>query len=257
LDPGTTAWIFDTCEWVLTEFGTDPFYEATSLVLPTDEYFPQRRSESPDEVAQALFGAVKKFAGMENWDCELRAQEVDPMVVVAPTVVMQGVPSGPAGTFSVKDDAIVITYNPDELSRPESLIATFAHELAHFLSFSTAVRPPGGDDFEEPAADLLAVFLGFGVFLANSAFQFSQYTGVDSQGWSSRSQGYLSQDELIYGLALFAELKSTPSEYVVPHLDSHLRSFLKKSRRDIVENFGSELRRLSDIRSGQGKAGAA
>ena len=257
MDPGTTSWILDTCGWVLTEFGTDPFYEATPLVLPTDEFFPQTGLDTPSEFAMALFTQVKKHAGMTEWACELRAQDADPMAVVAPTVVVEGVPTSPAGTFSVSEDAITITYNPDQLNRPESLVATFAHELAHYLSFSTSVRPPGGEDFEEPATDFLALFLGFGIFLANSAYQFSQYAGVDSQGWSSRSQGYLSQDELVYGLALFAELKGLQDESVVAHLDTHLRSFFRKSRRDIKINFAAEFQKLSDIRSGSGNAGAA
>jgi hypothetical protein len=257
LDAGTTEWIFDTCAWVLTEFGTDAFYAATQLVTPTDEFFPSKSGGSPDALAQELFDAVKRYADMEQWPCRLEAQEEDAMKVVAPTVVVSGAPSGPAGTFSVQDESVVITYNPAEIDRPESLIATFAHELAHYLSFSTAVRPPGGEDFEEHATDLLAVFFGFGIFLTNSVFHFEQYTDVDSQGWSSRSQGYLGQDELLYSTAIFCELKGIESDDVLPHLQPHYRSFFKKARREILGLYADELVRLRQIRSGQGAASEA
>lgn len=254
MDPGTTEWIFDTCAWVLTEFGTDPFYSDTDLITPTDKFFSQGTKGSPDELAQSIFSDVRHYAGLDKWPCRLEAQEEDAMQVVAPTVVMSGAPAGPAGTFSVQDKEVVITYNPADVARPESLIATFAHELAHYLAFSTEVHPPGGEDFEEHATDLLAVFLGFGIFLTNSVFQFEQYTDVDSQGWSSKSQGYLGQDELLYTLAIFCELKNIDSSEVLEHLRPPYRSHFTKSRREILGEYASEFDRLRAIRSDKGTA---
>ena len=43
----------------------------------------------------------------------------------------------------------------------------------------------------EPMNDLLTVFLGFGIFTANSAFHFKQYTTDRAQGWSAGRSGYL------------------------------------------------------------------
>lgn len=173
------------------------------------------------------FEKVRKYAGMENWPCKLEAQEDDINPVVAPTIVLSGAPSGPAGTFQFGDEAI-ITYNTNLIKRPESLIATFAHELAHYLSGVAKEPPPGGDEYWEHATDLTAIFLGFGIFLANSAFTFEQYTSVDSQGWSSRRQGYMTEQEIIYSLAIFCVLKNIPTTEASSYLDSHLRSYFKK-----------------------------
>ena len=52
--------------------------------------------------------------------------------------------------------------------RPESLISTFAHEFAHYLIHSVDAPTPGGEELEEHATDLVAVFMGFGVFLAST-----------------------------------------------------------------------------------------
>lgn len=179
---------------------------------------------------------------MSAWDCELVAQDEDPLQVVAPTVVVQGLDSGPLGTFSVSDDDVVkITYNPKTLSDPESYIATVAHELAHYLMLHADELPPGGIENHEYATDALAVVMGFGVFLSNTAFQFSQYTSVDSQGWSTQTQGYLSQYELVYCLAIFAALKNIPKSSVLQHLKPSLRGFYRKCEKELTRRYHDRL----------------
>jgi hypothetical protein len=234
LDEGTTEWLFDAYAWALESFGTDMFFSHTELILPDDKFFPDKLEEA-DDVAETLFTRVREYVGMADWPCKLVAQEEDADPVVAPTVLIKGAPSGPAGTFSVggQHNDVWITYNPSQLRRPESLISTFAHELAHYLAHSAENEPPGGHEFEEHATDLLAVFLGFGVFLANSAFSFQQFTDVDSQGWSMQRQGYLLEEQLTYALAIFLELKQIDRKEVETYLDKHLRKVLKKSVREL------------------------
>lgn len=247
LDPGTTAWIFDGYAWALAQFGTDVFYESTTLVLPSADFFPVARSNDPEDIAREIFESAKTYAGLAEWPCELVAQDPNPDAVVAPTVVMQGAPVGPAGTISASESVVTITYDPGQVSRPQSLVATFAHELAHFLGFTAREAPPGGHDFEEYVTDLLSVFLGFGIFAANSAFEFNQYTGVESQGWSVSSQGYLSQYELTYCLAIFLELKGLPDADAMSYLDRPLRKFLKKAQKELGGPQAEEIERLKAI----------
>ena len=249
-DEGTTDWIFDTYAWALEHLGTDVFYQFTDLVLPTDRFFPDKLEDS-DDIAQHLFKRVRQHAGMDDWPCRLVAQEEDANPVVGPALLIKGAPSGPAGTFSVsggKTPTIEISYNPSQVRWPESLIATFAHELAHYLIHSAESLPPGGREYEEHATDLVAVFMGFGVFLANSAFTFSQYTDTDSQGWQSFGQGYLTESELTYCLAVFLHLKGIDRKFVEPHLDRSLRSVLKTATKE-MKHLPDELARLRSITS--------
>lgn len=238
LDQNTTQWLFDSYGWALKNFGSDIFYEDTILVTPTNEHFPDK-IEDAEEMASKVFQRVKKYAGMESWDCELQAQEPDGNPVVAPTIVIKNAPRGPAGTFAVtgeEDQKIIITYNPDQVRNPVMLVATFAHELGHYLSGIAKEHPPGGEELWEPATDLLATFMGFGLFLANSAFSFSQFADVSSQGWSTQSQGYLSQYELTYALAIFCVLKEIEMPEVEKHLKNTLRSFFNKAIKEISKN---------------------
>ena len=231
IEEDTSNWIIVAFEWALKNYGSDIFHNETILVTPSSKHFPEKMN-SLDEMVKYTFEQVRKYAGMENWPCRLEAQEDDINPVVAPTIVLKGAPSGPAGTFQYSDEA-VITYNTKLINRPESLVATFAHELAHYLSGVVKEPPPGGEEYWEHATDLTAIFLGFGVFLANSAFTFEQYTSVGSQGWSSSRQGYMTEQEIVYALAIFCVLKDIPVTEAVSYLDSHLRSYFKKCYREL------------------------
>lgn len=248
LDPDTTQWLFDTYAWALKNFGSDIFYEDTLLVTPTDKHFPDKISNT-DEMATKVFNRVKIFAGMEKWECDLKAQEPDNNPVVSPTIVIQNAPQNPAGTFSIEEnEKPIITYNPNQVNHPETLIATYAHELAHYLSNMSEEAPPNGEDLWEPATDLLAVFMGFGLFLSNTAFSFQQHTDIDSQGWATQQQGYLSQFELAYALAIFCLLKEIPYSTVQKYLKKSLQSFYKKAIKEIEKN-ENELNKLRKIKS--------
>lgn len=249
-DDGTTEWIFDTYAWALENLGTDVFHQFTDLVLPNDKFFPEKLEEM-DDIAEGLFTRVRQYAGMDEWPCRLVAQEEDANPVVGPALLIKGAPSGPAGTFSVsggKIPTIEVSYNPSQVRRPEALIATFAHELAHYLIHSVETPTPGGEEYEEHATDLVAVFMGFGVFLANSAFTFHQFTDVDSHGWRTFAQGYLSESELTYCLAVFLHLKEIDRTTVEPYLDKSLRKILKTAMKE-MKHLSDEVERLRCIKS--------
>jgi len=223
----------ETYKWLLKNFGGDNFYSKSQIVLPTREYFPSK-VESPEEAAIETFEAVKKYAGLEEWPCKLVAQEEDIDPLIAETVAIQNAPQSALGTFEhVGEGEVVITYNPSLLSNPAQLVATFAHELSHYLTGTANEPPPGGWDNWEFATDIAATFLGFGIFMANSAFCFSQYTGTGSQGWQSSRNGYLSEPEHVYSLAIFMLLKDISVPQVIGSLKPSLRKVLKKAIKEI------------------------
>lgn len=158
----------ETYKWLMKYFGGNDFYNNTLLILPTSEFFPSKVS-SEKEAAFETFSQVKKYAGMENWDCNLTEQDEDPNPIVGSTLLVQGTESSPLGTFSVKEETVQITYNPSLLKQPTQLVATFAHELAHYLTATSKEEPPGGWENWEFATDLTAVFLGFGIFMCRNS----------------------------------------------------------------------------------------
>lgn len=231
--------------WLLTHFGGDDFYREARLVLPTREFFPTA-VDSPQLAARTTFEQVKRYAGMQDWDCRLEAQDQDPNPVVAPTIAVQNIEHNPLGTFSAdNNNQVTITYNPKLLANPEQMVATFAHELSHYLTATAPEPPPGGWENWEFATDICVTFLGFGVFNANSAFSFQQFSGVDSQGWQTSGGGYLSQAEHSYALALFLLLKDIPPEQARPHCSANIQGLLKKAVAEIER--GPIVQTLRDV----------
>ena len=102
-----------------------------------------------------------------------------------------------------------------------SLVAGFACDLARYLIETFDEAAPGGDAGREPGSELAAVFMGFGVFMANSAAR---------QGHHRLSEG-----ELAHALALFCLLRELPPESVDPHLNPHLRKYVRLAARDLAQ----------------------
>lgn len=240
-----TEWQFDVFAWLLRHTGGFEALRQRRVIQPTPAFFPQRAERGP-AFAEAIFGQVRRHAGMDDRACTLQAQEEDPNPLVAPTLLIQGTPQSPAGTFRRTDEGALITYHPRKASEPMSLVATFAHELAHYRTADFPEAPPGGWDVWEPATDLAAVFLGFGLFLANSRFQFSQHQDVGSIGWRSQWQGYVSEPELLHMHAILTTLLGLPTSDTRAHLKPALRGVWKRVCRDVSAATG-ELEKLRAI----------
>jgi len=226
----------DCYKWLLENFGGTKFYKDAKLILPTKEFFPSKVN-SNESAALTTFEQVKMHAGLQDWSCKLIAQKKDPNLVVAPTVVLNNFKQSPLGTFKghKRRKKVKITYNPEIVSDPIQMVATFAHELSHYLTSTASDLPPGGKDNWEFATDICATFLGFGIFLANSAFNFSQYssTGRGTQGWKTSRSGYLSEAEYSYALAIFLLLKDSPINSAYQYCDSNIKSCLKRALKEI------------------------
>ncbi len=223
----------DTFKWLLKNYGGDAFFKETDLILPTKDFFPES-AQDPTETAEITFRYVKRYAGMEEWPCKLEAQDPDPDYKVAPTTIIKPEEHSPAGTYSDYNlENVIITYNPSIVSSPNMLIATFAHELAHFLTASCKEHPPGGWENWEFATDITAVFMGFGIFSANSAFSFSQFSDGNIIGWNSSNSGYLSEPEFSFALAIFLKLKNIEPTTIYQYLDLNIKTYVKKSIKEL------------------------
>ncbi len=130
----------------------------------------------------------------------------------------------------------LIRYNPKHLDDPSKLIATFAHELSHYLMSTAKTAPPGGWDIHELTTDLCSVYLGFGIFMAMSAWNFEG----SNEGWQYERQGYLNEPMLVTALAIWEKLAGRDPLAAAPYLKSHLGKDLRKAakyfeKRDLAD----------------------
>lgn len=121
-----------------------------------------------------------------------------------------------------------IWLNYNKLAEPENLVATLAHEIAHIKLLGEDRM----DDNDEHLTDLTTVIFGLGIFNANAAFQ--TFTKTNSYGW--QSQGYLSQTQWGYALALFAHIRNETSPAWIRHLTPNVKADFLQGQRFIGAN---------------------
>jgi hypothetical protein len=225
VDADTAAWHLENFRWLLQEFGPAAFAR-TQLVLPKPGYF-KADGKRDHNFGVSIFDQVKNYCGMNEWEVDLVVDD-NPLAVRTEISRAMVEPQKHAlGTFGVAGNRIQISYVPDLLERPDHLIATFAHELAHYFLATARSQPPCADDEMEFLTDFTAVYLGFGIFLANARFNFEGQT----HGWRMARSGYLPEADLIFALMLFIEANGVDPNLALSCLKPHLAAMLRRGLR--------------------------
>ncbi|HEX4292873.1 MAG TPA: hypothetical protein VHZ29_01930 [Rhizomicrobium sp.] len=217
------------------------------LVTATREFFPPSEAKGHDR-AEHIFRTVQSLAGMSDWPCDLEAQASRPGTRVSELGTVK-ITRGhmPLGTFSVSGNRALITYDPGSIDKPASLVGTLSHELSHYLLRSTHDESPGGELMHEFATDLTTVYLGFGLFRANEAFNFSQFGGGGIQGWSTSGAGYLRERDWAFALAVFCALRGED----VATLKQWLKPYLYKDTQNAARYLAKNPQALAKIKEHQ------
>ncbi len=195
-------WIDNSFLRLATVLGARRIFQAT-VILPTPDHFP----DPYDRTEMALQGMFQRVA----IQMKVNPDDIDVTLFVSGDDLTRdlvpfysGKTSGAAGLYHHDPtEKSHISINEDELKDPMALVAILAHELGHIILLRPRLIGRKDPDME-PLNDLLTIFLGFGIFTANSAFRFEQHCDNTSQGWSARRLGYLSEEQLGYALARFA-----------------------------------------------------
>jgi len=203
LDAARREWQFAAFAWLLRNCGGYSKFLDTTLVLPTEDHFPDRGMKGHAAVA-ALFRRARDHAGMADWPCTVEREPEE-------SHEMANAPNG----------IRVITYKRGALE-PVKLVAGFSCDLARFLVETFDEPPPGGEAAHDAAIELAAVFIGFGVFLANAAVKQASFR--------------LSEGELAHALALFCQLREVPLETLDDHLNPHLRKYLRLASLELAQH---------------------
>lgn len=237
LDATTADWIHAVFAWALREQGGEIFFGGTQLILPTPEFFPGR-ADSPHAMAQLVFEAVRRHAGLDHWPSQLLApgqlapQAYPPQAAPKPLRAVTGAVA-PAATGGASAQ---FRYAPELVGNPEALIATYAQEFAHHLAAAATEPPPAAQDNWGHVTELLGVFMGFGIMLANTAFNVRVNSCGSCQGPAAERAGFLGRAEIAYALALFCRLKEIPERRAKAHLNKAIRPYFRQSLQDIDRN---------------------
>lgn len=233
IDTETVDWQLGCFEWLLKEFGADLPVTHRQLILPKPGFFPVE-GEKGHALAVRLFETVKHHAGMADWPVTLIADPAVPQFDIGtyqPQPLKQA-----AGTFSIQPgQAVEISYQPRLIADPPQLIATFAHELAHYVLSTAVTAPPCDPDEMEFLTDLTAAYLGFGVFMANAVLNFTNVHDLGGGGtaWSYQRFGYLPENDLVHATAIFLKLSGENADEAVRHLKPGLGRTLRRCLKEL------------------------
>lgn len=210
VDTQEKAWTETRMHWLAERFGIDRLLQA-EVILPTEQFFPDPYQGTPDDVRDFF---VRLCGYMEidpqSLDLEIRPNEELP---------------GASGQYQTGERAL-IRVAESELAEPQRLLAVLAHELAHELLLGGGLLAPNVPDHEW-ITDLLPVYLGVGVFAANSVVTEQYETTGNWHWWSVGKLGYLPPRVFGYALALFAFLRDEPVPAWAEHLRLDVYSALK------------------------------
>jgi hypothetical protein len=233
VDAEEWEWLLAGFKWLAREF---PEREAARrLALPTGEFFPVSRAQGEAAAAHAM-DCVKAIAGIADWPVELIAVRRRQTGAVNAVAALQD-EKGAAGTFRLARTPeglpfAEICYTLDQLENRSALVATFAHEIAHYVLHMSRTPFPGGEELEELFTDLTAVWLGFGIFLGNNARYGHHVDEGNGRGWYvSGWQGYLGERMLMTALALSEMLAGRDPLAAGPYLKKHLEADVRSAQR--------------------------
>jgi len=236
LDEASVEWMHATFDWASEQFGEAFFQQNTQLVLPDEKHFPGR-ADSYQAMAELIFGHVKQYAGMGHWQFELipntvclpehlEDHRIESTAIPSPLRSTQTIPA------IVTDQPLPIIYDPSQVNNPLAMIAGFSHSLAHYLGTQAKSAPPGGAENWPHITELLAVFMGFGIMFANSAYV-SPKSCASCSNTGNRREAFLSQFDITYALAIFATRKGMEAKQITRHLNKPLQGFFKRAMKEI------------------------
>lgn len=223
--------------WLSEQFGFERMLQ-TPVVLPSEEFFPDPFNGTEQD-ARALMRRVCGYMGVDPGRIRLgfySEQGPDLGEQFRP----EGMYQGTAGLYQGgRRDRLWIEIS--QLSDPVALVATFAHELGHVHLLGDGRLAADVED-HEPLTDLLTVFLGMGVFTANSFLRERREAGLQYSSWSLSRQGYLTAPMYGYALALFAWVRDEARSGWASLLRPDIRAPFNQGLRFLVKTGDSRFR---------------
>ncbi len=229
LDNENVDWINGSYNWIINEFGKETLLNS-EIILPLKDNIPIRFNSTEDCAKQLIdFVATKMQINQDLIDVDFYNQSQ--MELDGGYITQQydddKYSSGQYWGKS-KNGKYQISIEKSQLNNPITLTATVAHELAHIkLLGEKSIKKN-----DEYLTDLIPIIFGFGIFNANSIFQYQQ----DSYGWRANSQGYLNERMYGFALAKFALYRSDYESDWSKYLPPTVKEEFDKSMIYIKEN---------------------
>ena len=229
--------IFEYFHWVIDNFDASTFIHHTQLVLPNSTFFPDKTNNEFD-MAKAICRRILEHSGLTHWPFKMVPQEqfhLNPPPLLAldcsarPYALEEEAAKEIAANSS---EQLLLSYSSVMMKKPMDLVASMSNLIAqHYLLQSRQIPPAGPESFNE-TAEIISIFMGFGILVANSAYTFRGSCASCYDARANRSAA-LSENEAVFALALFTLLKEIPASHATAELKPYLRGTFKKAIKQI------------------------
>lgn len=214
ITPEDKIWVDEDLNWLKEELGEKHFLEIKT-VTPTKDFY-NRDFDGSEQDAHFVLKRTMELMSIGNIDIKLEffdddvVEMEDGSILSTPAEGIEGSWESAAGTYEInQNEEVIISVSTRKLNDPISLIATISHELSHQILLGEQ-RMEENDEF---LTDLTAITYGFGIFIGNSRFNFSQFATNDGHGWESSGQGYLPEQIIAYAMAWLSKERNENTEY--------------------------------------------
>jgi hypothetical protein len=168
--------------------------------LPTKKYF-NWNFEGEEKDAEFILRKVGEYCNVNVEKINLEFYSEEAIELDRGTITQQVEGTGTAGQYVQEGDQFSILIEVQQLKKPNSLISTIVHELCHYVLIGLKEFSLEGEE-NEWLTDVLAIAYGFGIFIGNTKFEFSQWQSGDGWGgWQYSIQGYLPQQIIAHVMA--------------------------------------------------------
>ena len=240
VEASTADNIFESFDWVLDNFDASTFIHHTQLVLPNSTFFPDRANNELD-MAKAICQRILEHSALTHWPFKMVpwdefGQDAPPLLALDCSTRPFTLETDAAKEIAANSsDQLLLSYSSAMMKKPMDLVASMSNLVAqHYLLQSRQIPPAGQKSFNE-TAEIISVFMGFGVLVANSAYTFRGSCASCYDARANRSAA-LSENEAVFALALFTLLKEIPASRATTELKPYLRGTFKKAIKQIKAN---------------------
>jgi hypothetical protein len=234
LEPEMMDWMFEQAGWLLTDHSHRPAFAKAQLLPLSEKVFPSEGARG-HALAEHMLAHVLRYAGAPRLRVELVARNESARYRQSGMSLPVQPKSTAAGTYWRSEQGGRISYDAALLSIPADLIAVLAHEVAHaILDFAARRAPPGDPAFEEMRTDFTAVFLGFGLYLAQ--FRADQRIGSPEAAheWKKLFMYYMNLREICFATALFCMVRDVDPKPVLRRAPGAAAPHLKRAFADLA-----------------------
>jgi hypothetical protein len=220
-------WLNSDLKWLREELSESHFLEIKT-VTPTLDFY-NRTFEFNEEDAHFILKRTMELMCIKDVDVELEFFDDSPVynddgsMLTSPADI-GGSWKSAAGIFEKENSKTIIYIEREQLKNTISLIATISHELAHEILLGEN-RIEENDEF---LTDLTAIVYGFGIFVGNSKFNFTQKSTNFGSEWSSSSLGYLPEPIIAYAMAWLSIERNENIEYT-KYLNKSMKKYFDQS----------------------------